>query len=582
MKPLVYDILAMPEPLDLDLPFFLKETQLQHGLRGEDYQRYHMYLTNRVATLRKQTHLSNDKKKFLHKEVTPNTATDIQHLILLLFYAERCCAAAEALQARRQTLAADRASGISREQSACPPAGLFRKRLNKAVKWTEKLVLVADAVASPRLQQQCRAYHLEVLGRCQSCHREEAKAKTSFLASRHIYFQLLSQCDTEKSELVLRQKLSELDDRIGYCMQMLGEDPLSYKPDTGRDTVSEALQSTQLEWNGKPLVVLSIKVKDALREADAIPVQEMQRKVLDSGAGTAIPVGQVSRVLDMYDRRVGYCNDGLNHARQDLRAAGSKKTELQLIVHYFHFRVAEEVLMRKFFMADVYARRFEATEQVVRGTAQTKRGEASHATPLEVVRIFETALETVEEMELLPGVAGRSDAETYSAICQAGKFFYSGESWRVVGELHKARKHYYSAVSCLEEVHSRHPAAQRLYNMAQSSALRVEALSTLSSSLRETSVEDSVQFLSECTESSVTVAANVIPFPPMYQAAPAKPVFVDIASTYVDFSDYLNEEEEPATGAAQPAAPAPSSKQVEKGAEPGKRWGFKWGWGQKQ
>lgn len=779
--------------IDLDLTFFLKEVQLQNGLRGEDYKRYHQYISNRVATLRKQLRLSNEKKKFLHKEISPSNATNPKHLLLLALYAERCWASAETMQAHlrdsegRVGSAGDGTTGgratttvgEKNVSGGLPPRGQYRKRLNKAVKWAENLVSVAKAVGSSRVQMQSEAYLAEAKGRCFLAHNNEKGAKEEFRSARDLHYELLLQLlsrpslinkngglstssvstkvdgtdlnerEEEESKSVLQQKIYEMDDRVVYCMQRQKEDVSSYSPPTveaalkHREPTSQQKQRSGVEsrhedgsdaigavgfsssswwWNGRALTVYSMKVKDAVREAKAVPVEELERKVLEdhsektlqdgshtrqssspvsttvssfssvvaSKGRSVIPVGQVNRVLDALDRRIGYYNDALVYARQDLRAAveeTSHRTTLQLLVHYLLYHVAEGTLHRKLFLAEIHARRFQATEKAVLykrqvedaaapGEARMKRKKekkeilppSQYASPLEVIRLYETATETVEEMTLLPGVAERDDLEAYEALCAAGKTLYIGEACRIKGDLQKAEVGYRTAMKILEKTKifshtvngskaSRNSAnstigketetylsllrnrAEVMHTQAEQLALQAASLQILhtasSPESRDSSVS-SIPYLSDVVSNRfpktkltatskgasngaddvvVAVAKHVMPFPPSYQIAPAKPTFVDIACTYIDFSQNETSEQtapvhaEPETklnalGSSKNSGAKKSHVDPSHAGNAGsnslkfsnnekddakknentpstkeKGWGFKWGWG---
>lgn len=797
--------------IDLDLPLFLKETQLQHGLRGEDYDRYHRYVSNRVATLRKQLHLSNDKKKFLYKEITPSNASSANHFLLLAFYAERCWSSAEAMQ----TLLGDKGGsagsrstgsgggsaggrpapavvGEKNVKGGFPPPGQFRKRLNKAVKWAEKLVTLAEAVGCPRVQHQCQAYLAEVKGRCYLAHGNERSAKMEFQHAREIYYDLLvasltgswkalqegrsgtssttrrtetvslAERKEEESRSVLQQKVYEMDDRVVYCLQRLKEDVSAYSPPSVEAAIKLYEASTQKPvvegsgagdnernelstggeafssawwWSGRPLTVYSMKIKDAVREALAVPVEELERKALEhhstedrneksasndshpsssqlSGPRPSfltlpankgmdvVPVGLVNRVLDALDRRIGYYNDALGHARQDLRAAVEEtthRTTLQLIVHYLLYHVAEGTLHRRLFLADMHARRFQATERALQYKAERGDGAAAltapsgaklkkkneilppsqYASPIEVIRLYETAMETVEEMGLLPGVAGQDHVEAYEALCAAGKSLYIGEACRIKGDLIQAEVGYRTAMDLLSKKNRVLGLSQKtsktaekqkdqtvkkegeknrsllftraelMYDRAEQLALQVASMRVLHSSSSSLSGHfsslPSISYLTEavtpslsfhatrentgndCQEASqeagelvAAVAKHVMPFPPSYQIAPAKPTFVDIAWTYMDFCldestevynmEHLELEEKPSavptstdhkkdkhvdafsssltagdrvSHQKQPikketTATMSDSATTDQGK---KKWGFKWGWG---
>lgn len=601
--------------VDFDLTVFIKETQLQHGLRAEDYTRYHHYLTNRLATLRQQLNLSNDKKKFLKKEVTAHNATDPRHLMLVALYAERCWASAEAMQEKRQAAKESRGEG-TKPAGGVPPPDQYRKRLNKAAKFAAKLHHVAGTVAAPRLQQECNAYYMEASGRAAASHGLFSEARKLFIAAREAYYGLRASSDDSQWAVVLL-KVNELDDRVVFCMQQLGEDPASYRPPLAQ---GEKPGTTTLSWNGRILNVTSIKVKDALREARNVPVESAAEKVLEVSG--PVSMGQANRVLDLMDRRINYYNDALAHARQQLRGAeeGAAKTERQLLVHYFLFQVADETLRRTLFLADVYSRRFHATEKVLQsssssspsspsspgkgGAAKGKKSEltpAQFASPAEVVRLYAAAADAVGEMELLPGVAGRDDVEEKAAVCRAGRLLYTGEGWRVTGDKANAGQCYRAALHVLKD--ARDAVSKELQARAERRLLQVTAEALMSAETKASASVESVSYLSEASPGEVAVARNVARFPPDYQAVPCKPTFVDIASTYVDFP--MEEEETdaapqasskagstaaPSQGKQSASGPRPPSQAGGKGGaagqqqqqQPGggdKKWGWKWGWG---
>ncbi|KAK7196810.1 hypothetical protein NESM_000621400 [Novymonas esmeraldas] len=603
--------------VDFDLTLFIKETQLQHGLRAEDYTRYHHYTTNRLAALRQQLNLSNDKKRFLHKEVTPHNATDARHLMLLALYAERCWAEAEAMQVQQQAKKDNRGGDASKPKGGVAPQDQYRKRLNKSVKWAAKLQEIASAVASERVKAECTAYLKDAAGRCDASHGRFHDAKEAFVAARDTYATLRT-TSTETQWAVIASKMNELDDRVTFCMQRLGEDPTTYRPapifaSASGDGAATASGASQLSWNGRTLNVYSIKVKDALREAQAVEVEATEDRLRE--ARGVVPVGQSNRLLDLMDRRINYYNDALEHARQDLRAApdGTGKTEYQLIVHYILFHVAQETLRRTLLLADVYRRRFEATERTLRGAGaaaaspasppsgkrqqqqqhqhqqqqRKKKAEvapAQYASPLEVVRLYHAAAESVEKMELLPGVAGRDDVESLRAVCAAGQLFFTGESWRLSSAWGKAMRYYRDALALLREVRGRYVAAlqghieQRLLQGAAEVVLATSAATSPSASARASA--QSIAYVVDAEDDAVVVAQEVMRFPPDYQAAPCKPVFVDIASTFVEYPVEGAEEEEPVvdTRAGAAVSSTKATAAAEKAKEPEKKKGWMFGW----
>ncbi|CCW66506.1 unnamed protein product [Phytomonas sp. Hart1] len=560
----------MSDPIDFGLTLFLKETQLQHGLRADDYVRYSHYVTRRLATLRRQLGLSNEKKKFLKKGVTVHNASDPRHLMLLALYADRCWATAESLREQRQSFIESQ-SKINKPSGGIPPSDQYRKRLNKSVKWAEKLNAIAKSVASAHLQAECEAYLLETIGRVATSQKDFKKAKASFMSARAIYFDLLSRRpDPEEANRVLSLKVSEMDDRVVYSMQQLREDLTAYNP------ASLALSgcydaTTTLHWNGHELRVTNIKVRDALREARRVPLEAIQAKLLEGD--DVVPVGQVHKLLDLMDRRMSSYNDALSHAQQDHRSAledSRSKTELQLVVHYLLYEVAQSSMQRSLFLAEVRSRCFHATERVLasssaspinakpgsggkvirRARAHKKGGitPAQFASPLEVVRLYEAAMNAVEQMEILPGISGQEDLEVLSGVCRAGKFLYMGEAFRVSGSEAEAEACYREVATLLDQVST--PNAIKIRELAEQTSLEMKVNSILrqfSSSSTPTALCTQTQpegvnrsygvteYLAEVSGNEIVVAKNVVRFPPDYQIVACKPVFVDIASTYLDF-----------------------------------------------
>ncbi|CUG51259.1 Hypothetical protein, putative [Bodo saltans] len=571
-------------PISLDLLFTLKETQLQHGLRAENYARYHQYLSNRVATLRRQLKLSNDKKKFLHREVTATNATDARHLVLLALYAERCWAEAESILETIATVKRQETAGASKGNAPAggiPPKEQYRKRLNKAVVWAQKLSDVSAAVADPRTQIEAKGYSFEAVGRCALSHGRFADARDAFKQARDFYITLQPQSNESQWPIVMA-KVGELDDRVVYCMECLGEDPMSYRP-TQHGGVAAQFAVT-VKWNRRNLNIFNVKVKDTLREVQQSEWAAVKQRALEAAAGP-IPIGTQAKVLEVLDRTMGLYNDALSHARTDLRSASdSQRQEQQLLVHYLTYHVALLSLERTKFMLEVFERRYRSTVDALRSTAGGVKGAkgvkdfplSQYASPLEVIRLCDAGLETVAEMCLLPGVGGNDEVESWEQALTSTKLYYSAEANRVAGDRSVASTQYAKAKSILTSSSSVEGLARRV----DEGLLSLSAENALQSF--QQNATPGAKFLVDSLDTPA-VASAVTKFPPDYQAVPCKPVFVDIAATYVDYPGTANAAPPPEAKKNASAHQDPQqagAPEGDQGAQ-GKKWGWGWGWGKK-
>ncbi len=72
----------------LDLLIHVKTAQNQNGLRHNDYARYHKYCVRKIYRMRKTLKFTQGRRQYQAKPVTFEAATNVKHLLLLVFKAE--------------------------------------------------------------------------------------------------------------------------------------------------------------------------------------------------------------------------------------------------------------------------------------------------------------------------------------------------------------------------------------------------------------------------------------------------------------------------------------------------------------
>lgn len=228
--------------ISFDLLSSIRETQLQNGLRSDDFTKYHAYCTTRIKTLRKQLKLSNAHKivstsrKRKHSssahassgknnknnnnvasnsnsndnknrprsktpraprpgtyvaptQVTENNCKDPRSITLLALIVERCWAESEELRLAK-TGPSDSMLMQRHQSNTKMLMKHSRARLSRAVQMTKRLVEVVDKVGDEDLKNQTHAYTESIHGRFAFTSGDFATAKKHFLEARKRYHEL--------------------------------------------------------------------------------------------------------------------------------------------------------------------------------------------------------------------------------------------------------------------------------------------------------------------------------------------------------------------------------------------------------
>lgn len=227
--------------LDFDLLFTLRETQLQHGLRADDFAKYHHYLTGRIQTLRKQLKLtsqhpappsrrggkraasasssksqpaaaaaaqggnkSNKNKNGAYDKSNPNSratyippkpvtealaAKDPKAITLLALQCERTWAESEELNHAASSAGSELLQ--RHNNSAALARRHSRARLARTEDHVARLVKIVDAVGSDTLKRQAAAYAHSMRGRNLFAHGSYEAARAEFISARALFHGLI-------------------------------------------------------------------------------------------------------------------------------------------------------------------------------------------------------------------------------------------------------------------------------------------------------------------------------------------------------------------------------------------------------
>lgn len=193
-------------------------TQNQNGLRRNDFARYRQYCSRRLRRLRtakavKFTHSTgtgkNSTKKYVPKELTPDTVKDVRHLMIPLYEAERAWAMSQELQALEST---GTHIGIRYAH--------LKHRLAKAVEWSELLEKLCTTKADTRTLLEAEAYNCWLKGTYHAFLRNWEIALPNLSRARAIYDEL-GKVTTRRTKELYFARSEEIEPTERFCRYYL-------------------------------------------------------------------------------------------------------------------------------------------------------------------------------------------------------------------------------------------------------------------------------------------------------------------------------------------------------------------------
>uniref|UniRef100_A0A4W3GW12 Signal recognition particle subunit SRP68 n=1 Tax=Callorhinchus milii TaxID=7868 RepID=A0A4W3GW12_CALMI len=499
----------------LGFPFLqiIKDSQQQHGLRHQDYQRY-------------------------------------RYLLLVLINAERAWSYAMQLKQEANTEPRKRFHLFS--------------RLKKAVKHGEELERLCESNrVDAKTKLEAQAYTAYLTGMLNFELQEWKRAMEALHTCKTIYEKLAS-AFTDEQAVLYRQRVDEISPNIRYCDYNIG-DPLAMNEliqmrlrsgESGGllDTLitqtraKQAATMSEVEWRGRVIPVKIDKVRIFLLG------------LADNEAAIAqAPTDEAKERL--YESLLSECRDAIQAVREELRA-DPKQRERSLepdlgkvsILQYLHSYLAyiklSTAIKRNVSMAEALQKQLNELSQ-----EDGKRVPR----PQDLIRVYEIILQNLSELTQLPGLEEdknfQKEVELKTLAYKAYRCFFIAQSyvlvkkWSEVLVLYERVLKYISEFQTLtskptnnlQDLPDMRELAARVnaekYSLQAAAILDTDEVSDMVSQLQ---VKDNKP-LAERLEvfsiepSLVTKHAFLVEFPPHFQPIPCKPLFFDLALNHATF-----------------------------------------------
>lgn len=539
--------------LSLEILQIIKESQQQHGLRHQDYQRYRGYCSRRLRRLRKTLGFKmGNRHKFTGKKVTAELLSDNRYLLLVLMDAERAWSYAMQLKQEANTEPRKRFHLFS--------------RLKKAVKHGEELERLCESNrVDAKTKLEAQAYTAYLTGMLNFELQEWKRAMEALHTCKTIYEKLAS-AFTDEQAVLYRQRVDEISPNIRYCDYNIG-DPLAMNEliqmrlrsgESGGllDTLitqtraKQAATMSEVEWRGRVIPVKIDKVRIFLLG------------LADNEAAIAqAPTDEAKERL--YESLLSECRDAIQAVREELRADPMQKQRerslepdlgkvsiLQYLHSYLAYIKLSTAIKRNVSMAEALQKQLnELTQDDGKRVLR----------PQDLIRVYEIILQNLSELTQLPGLEEdknfQKEVELKTLAYKAYRCFFIAQSyvlvkkWSEVLVLYERVLKYISEFQTLtskptnnlQDLPDMRELAARVnaekYSLQAAAILDTDEVSEMVSRLQ---VKDNKP-LAECLEvfsiepSLVTKHALLVEFPPRFQPIPCKPLFFDLALNHATF-----------------------------------------------
>ena len=445
-------------PLRLELFNIIKSSHAQHGLRHGDYVRYRQYCTRRIARIRKTVsfvHTTSSRGRYVKRALEPHLVKEPKHLMMPLYCAERAWSYAMA---------------IKRENTASEPRPRFHllHRLNKAAKWSAALSSLCALRGDERTALEAEAYCGFMHGNMHLEREQWAQALRSFRRTRTICKELCRASLADQVHLY-KQVVEEVEPSIRFCaynLKQLGEstaadaDGMDAADDDGiadllddggggeggSDILRSKLEAVMHE--SRKLQAESVNAIDILGERVPIKSDKVRIAIVESQKKISEIQSESEKnptsdsLMDKYDELFVAFNDALEGVRTDLRAAAKEQTArsgvaeatLNKLQASLTWQKLDHTVARTMLLVEQFKRSLGG-EAVGTGTGGSSSGGGSgkRASPEDIVRLYDSAVSSLNEMTTLDGY--REDPQLMEqlaarqAAVKACRCFYLAETY---------------------------------------------------------------------------------------------------------------------------------------------------------
>ncbi|KAG6545239.1 hypothetical protein Mapa_013351 [Marchantia paleacea] len=420
----------------------IKTAQTQHGLRLGDYKRYRRYCTARLMRLYKSLNFKHGRGKYVKKEISEATVTDVRYLHVVLYSSER--AWSYAMEIKSTTAGAN-----ARQQ-----AHLIR-RLTKAAKWGDLLNRLCSEKADSRTGLEALAYAEHMRGNLlleRGTDWETALKK--FKSARKVYDELGKFGDVE-NQVMCRQRVEELDSIIKFCMYEMGRSDLKGSDLLGLTTqegpafdllqskleavmaearTQQAVSMTELEWLGRKFPVKNPKTRVCILKG-----QELQKELVATASSLT------EKKLSVFDKIFIAYQDAKRHIRDDLAVAGTAedvREELNGLDRAVSSILLQRTIERNLVLVIIAKARWARAQKGLR----EEKGEKP-AKPEDLVRLFDTLIQNITDLAELV-TSGRETSAKITSFAkdldarrlsfQAGRCYYLSQAYNVAAKYPEA------------------------------------------------------------------------------------------------------------------------------------------------